>query len=120
MGDDLVIHITEGDTEDWIFDVLNAQTDAARDLTGATVVLYMWSHPGSSVVIDGESCSHDDTGGQVTYSPAVADVDDPGTYQIQLKITLAGGDIKRYPDPQVQGRIYLHIHEAVENTDTSA
>lgn len=110
--------ITEGDTADWVYQLVDPETGEPLNLTGATVKLYMWSLPEQSIVIDGGSCTHNDTGGAITYSPALADVDDPGEYQIQYKVTLLDGSTKRYPDLNVDSRFTLVIEHAVEGQDT--
>lgn len=110
--------ITEGDTEDWVYVLEHPETQAARDITGATAKLYMWKLPGYEMVIDGESVTVDGSNGKLTYDVQAADVDDDGEYERQWVVTLSGGEQKTYPDPMVQERDYLKIKPRVESTDT--
>lgn len=112
--------LTEGDTANWVILLEDPESGAPIDLTGATVALYMWTIPEQGIVIDGAACSHDDDGGTVTYDVQLDDVDEPGEYQAQLKVTLANSKTRRYPDPQVDERWDIEIIHAVEGTDTNA
>lgn len=110
--------ITEGDTKDWVYKLEDPETGEPMDLTDATVKMYMWELPSQSIVINGSACTHDDTGGTITYNVQAADVDEPGKFQRQWEVTLSGGDIKSYPDLDVEDRNILTIEDKVEGTDT--
>lgn len=113
--------IWEGDTEDWVFTIEHPETGAARDLSGATVTISMRSLRTGTMVIEDAACTHDDTGGTITYDVQTADVDDPGEYERMWTVTLAAGaGVKHYPDPDIQARDYLRIKSRVESTDTTA
>lgn len=111
--------LTEGDTEDWEFYILNPMTGEPRDLSGLTITLSMWHLLTAEMVITDAACTHDDTGGKVTYDTQTDDVDTPGEYQAQAKVVDASGKVKHYPE-RADGRWVIDIGERVESTDTAA
>lgn len=90
-------HLYEGDTQPWTVRFIDRRTREPMDLSGMDVVLYMIRIPDQALVIDGEDCTHNDDGGEVTYDWTEDDVDTPGEYRVQWKFTLPSGKTQRYP-----------------------
>jgi hypothetical protein len=100
--------------------------NVAIDLTGATVLFYaMWagndqgqnwdtiqwsqsqSSPAPHIEIDGAACTHNDSGGVVTYSPLTTTFDTAGSFFVQYRITFASGVVEIVGKPL--GSIRLEI-----------
>lgn len=108
--------MAEGDTDPLVYEVEDKSTGGLYDLTGSTVTFSMWRQTSHTVVFEGQACTHDDTGGQITYAWATADTDSPGDFFGQFKITLSNSKVKH--EPADYKNLFIRIHSRVESEDT--
>ena len=87
---------TSGNTKPYFsIKVVNDLTNAAVDLSGATVALYFREANARTAKVSGASCTVTDApNGLVEYRWASTDLDVPGIYQADFRVTHSDGKIQ--------------------------
>lgn len=89
------LQITTGATQPWQF-TLRDETGTAVNLTGGAVKLTMRKRGVATNKVENQACTLTSaTTGVVTYAPQAADVDTPGTFDIEIAYTDASGKVQR-------------------------
>jgi hypothetical protein len=94
-------YLKQGDTARSLSCVLEDNTGAAQDLTGATVTFSMREKETQAVKVDALAATVVTAGtGLVRYDWAADDVDTPGTYEGEFRVTLSSGKQISFPSGQ--------------------
>tara|TARA_Y100000034_G_C6853003_1_gene387205 strand:+ start:306 stop:638 length:333 start_codon:yes stop_codon:yes gene_type:complete len=86
----------EGEEPLLSFRLKDRQSGDLIDLTGATIGIKTWFRGDQSLIING-SCDldPDPTTGQFSYQVSTGDFDRVGEHQVEVKITLSGGENRK-------------------------
>jgi hypothetical protein len=91
-------YASQGDTAPVIAEQLLDGAGNPAPLTGASVKLQMWL-PGAAVAkVDAAATITDAALGKVSYTWTAPNLDTPGDYLAQWKVTYSGGAIERFPN----------------------
>jgi hypothetical protein len=95
--------LKQHDTAPLIQDVLSDGSDAAVNLTGATIEFHMTSWDRQTVVVAAGAVTNwgggaPDTSGQVQYAPSAGDVANAGVFRGEWEVTFAGNKVETWPN----------------------
>ena len=89
-------YVKEGDIGIPFAAVLKDNAGMPVDLTGASVDFVM-ALPNTIPKVNADATIDDPTGGEVSYTSGVTDLDTVGTYWVEWEVTFSGGQIQRFP-----------------------
>ena len=104
--------IMEDDTDPAVEGIVKDGFDSPVNLTGATVTFKMRLAPAGAVKIAAGTMGAvgDATLGRQKYSWAASDTDTPGTYEAQVKVVFANGNIRTFPP---SGYVTVEVGDAI-------
>lgn len=94
----MAFFIKQNDTSPFITATLKDASNAAVDISGATVQFHMRKVGETTAKVDAAAVVTDADNGAVKYEWSTGDTDTVGQYQAEFEVTYVGGKIETFPN----------------------